>query len=134
MSYAGDVNSQDAYKTLCDDPVAVMVDVRTQAEWTYVGSPDIQRVLYISWLSYPDCVVNSDFVAQVEASGVNKAHPVYLLCRSGARSAAAATALTAAGYTQAYNIADGFEGDLHTNGQRGHINGWKASRLPWRQS
>jgi rhodanese-related sulfurtransferase len=57
-----------------------------------------------------------------------------LLCRSGARSRAAAIALTGAGFAQAFNIGDGFEGDVDPQGHRGNRNGWKAANLPWRQS
>ena len=58
---------------------------------------------------------------------------VLVICRSGARSRAAAIALTRAGFTQAFNIAGGFEGDADAQGHRGNLNGWKASDLPWRQ-
>jgi rhodanese-related sulfurtransferase len=69
----------------------------------------------------------------LRATGADKSYPVLLLCRSGARSRAAAMALTAAGFEKAFNVAGGFEGDADGQGHRGNRNGWKASGLPWRQ-
>jgi len=80
---------------------------------------------------------NPDFVAEAGAeiakAGADRNAPVLFLCRSGARSRAAAIAMTRAGYTRAYNISGGFEGDLDGQRHRGGTNGWKASGLPWRQ-
>jgi rhodanese-related sulfurtransferase len=81
---------------------------------------------------------NSRFVEEATgallAAGATKDTPVLLICRSGARSRAAATALTGAGFSRAYNVSDGFEGDLNPDKHRGQENGWKASGLPWRQT
>jgi len=38
------------------------------------------------------------------------------------------------GFTEAYNILEGFEGDKDENGHRGNVSGWKAAGLPWMQS
>lgn len=135
-SYAGDVSPQDTYAALRDVPDAMLVDVRTTAEWSYVGLPDLDAVSkpvhLIQWSTYPDGARNADFVAQVREAGLTPGAPVYLLCRSGARSAAAAAALTEAGLGPAYNVIDGFEGQLDEAGHRG-IGGWKSAGLPWRQ-
>ncbi len=77
--------------------------------------------------------INQDFIAAVTAAAPDKAAPVLFLCRSGARSRSAAMAATAAGYAKAYNVAEGFEGDLDGEGHRGKLNGWKVAGLPWRQ-
>lgn len=122
-------------------PSAQLIDVRTRAEWNYVGLPDLaelgRKALLAEWQGYPDGARNATFVEEAEqalgAAGGDKSAPVLLLCRSGARSRAAAIALTQRGYTHAYNVAGGFEGDHDEHGQRGHVNGWKADRLPWRQ-
>ena len=37
--YAGDLLATDAYGLLVDDASPMLIDVRTQAEWTYVGVP-----------------------------------------------------------------------------------------------
>jgi len=136
MSYAGDVDSTDAYVTLQAENDAVLVDVRTRAEWSYVGLPDLsqigRRVIFLEWQRFPDASVNEDFVEQLREAGVAEGAPVYFLCRSGARSAAAAKAVTAAGLGPAYNVADGFEGPLGDDGHR-DVAGWKAAGLPWRQ-
>jgi rhodanese-related sulfurtransferase len=137
--YAGDLSVQDAFALLKADPAANLVDVRTQAEWNFVGLPDLsglgREAALIEWQMFPTMQVNPDFVAAtVEAVGANKDAPVLFLCRSGARSRSAAVALTAAGYTRAYNVAGGFEGDLDGTRHRGQKNGWKAAGLPWRQT
>lgn len=137
-AYAGDVSPADAWAMLQGETHAQVVDVRTTAEWNFVGLPDLsglnREVQLVEWQSYPTMAANGDFIAQLNAAQPNKDVPIFFLCRSGARSRAAAIAATRAGYTHAYNIAGGFEGDLDTERHRGHNNGWKASGLPWRQS
>lgn len=139
--YAGDVTPAEAWRVLNESPRAQLVDVRTSAEWQFVGLPDLaalgRRPLLAEWQVWPDMAVNAGFAAGVDAAlsaaGVAKSDPVFFLCRSGARSRAAAAALSAAGYGAAYNIANGFEGDPDGDGHRGSLNGWKAEGLPWRQ-
>jgi len=138
MSYAGDLSPTDAYRALADDARACLVDVRTRAEWSYVGVPDLSgigRELHrIEWVRFPDGARNPDFVAELERAGVAKDAHVLFICRSGVRSVAAAQAATRAGWHRAYNVAEGFEGPLDAAGHRGADAGWKASGLPWRQS
>jgi rhodanese-related sulfurtransferase len=137
-SYAGDVSVADAMKALTDDPKAVLVDVRSQPEWTFVGLPDLnaigKRPVCIEWQIFPGMTSNPSFLSQLAAAIPDRSAPVYFLCRSGARSRAAAIAATEAGFARAYNIAGGFEGDLDERGHRGSRTGWKAAGLPWRQS
>jgi len=136
MSYAGDVQSRDAYAALQADEAAVLVDVRTSAEWSYVGVPDLRqigkRVIPVEWQRFPDGALNESFLEQLRAAGVAEGAPIYFLCRSGARSAAAAELATRAGLGPAYNVADGFEGPLDSEGHRS-VAGWKVDGLPWRQ-
>jgi len=136
MSYAGDVSPQDAYAALAADEEAVLVDVRTTAEWSYVGLPDLtalgKRVVCVEWQRFPDGAVNGDFVEQLQDAGLPDGAPIYFLCRSGVRSVAAAGAATAAGLGPAYNILDGFEGPHDEHGHRSRA-GWKNAGLPWRQ-
>lgn len=126
--------SAEAGKALVSSPDAVLIDVRTDAEWAYVGVPAVPNLKRISWQVFPTGAVDPDFVSKVKAAGVAPSQPVYLICRSGARSQAAAQALAAAGYTDLTNISDGFEGGLDANKHRGGVNGWKQAGLPWVQS
>jgi rhodanese-related sulfurtransferase len=136
--YAGDLSAPEAWDLLKSDPKAALVDVRTQAEWNFVGLPDIgslgREVALVEWQMFPNMQVNPGFVAEAGAAQGDKDAPVLFLCRSGARSRSAAIALTRAGYTKAYNVAGGFEGDLDGTRHRGNKNGWKASGLPWKQT
>ena len=137
--FAGDVSVTTAWSALQQDPRAQLVDVRTAAEWSFVGLPDLsslnRMVHRIEWVSFPAMTPNPAFAAAVAtAVGPDTDVPVYFLCRSGARSRSAAIAMTAAGYTKCFNIAGGFEGDLDATHHRGTINGWKAEGLPWGQT
>lgn len=141
VSYAGDITPEEAWKLLSENPEAVLVDCRTDAEWRFVGVPDLtslQRdVVYIEWNrtdgSHNDAFVD-DLLEKVGASGsASIDRPVVFLCRSGNRSIGAAEAATAAGIGPSYNVLDGFEGNLDENRHRGGT-GWKAVGLPWKQS
>ncbi|MGL5927442.1 MAG: rhodanese-like domain-containing protein [Dermatophilaceae bacterium] len=136
MSYAGDVTPAEAFAAVAADADAVLVDVRTRAEWSYVGVPELSddsgEVAFVEWSRFPDGALNEGFVDQVRAAGAEPGRPVYLLCRSGVRSVAAAEALTAAGLGPAYNVLDGFEGPHDAAGHR-TVSGWKNAGLPWRQ-
>lgn len=141
LEYAGDISAAQAWEKLTRDPKAQLVDVRTMAEWNFVGLPDLseldRRVHCVEWQGFPSGARNPGFAAEaaqaIAAAGAAKTDTVLLLCRSGARSRAAAIALTAMGFEQAFNIAGGFEGDVDGEGHRGNANGWKAEGLPWRQ-
>jgi len=136
MSYAGDVTPEQAWSALRDDPAAVLVDVRTTAEWSYVGLPDLtgvgKDVVLVEWQTYPDGAVNERFTAQLEAVGVGRDAPVYFLCRSGVRSVSAAEAASRAGWMRAHNVLDGFEGP-HDGHRHRTVAGWKVAGLPWVQ-
>ncbi|WP_342659674.1 rhodanese-like domain-containing protein [Rhodococcus ruber] len=136
MSYAGDMTPQQAWELLRENPDAVLVDVRTDAEWKYVGVPETssigRRALFVEWVRYPNGARNEHFVDQLKDAGVT-AGPIVFLCRSGQRSIAAAEAATAAGLAPSYNILEGFEGGLDAERHRG-AEGWRAAGLPWRQS
>lgn len=132
-----DVDPTAVWEALENDPNAHLVDVRTDAEWNFVGLPDLRsagkKPLTISWQVFPAMQVNGRFVEQLKATGLTPEHRIFFLCRSGGRSQAAAHAAQQAGFPQAYNIAHGFEGPPGPDGHRGGIAGWKASGLPWRQ-
>ncbi len=136
--YAGDLTPQQAWDLLAEHRDAVLVDVRTTAEWIYVGGPDTAELgrdtARIEWVSFPDGTPNARFVDQVRDLGLQEGdgRPVVFLCRSGQRSIGAAQA-AAAGLGPAYNVLDGFEGGLDADGHRGE-KGWRATGLPWKQS
>ncbi|HET7800804.1 MAG TPA: rhodanese-like domain-containing protein [Humibacillus xanthopallidus] len=136
MSYAGDVTPAEAWEALSDDPAAVLVDVRTAAEWSYVGLPDLRGlgkdIVRVEWQTYPTGAVNPDFVAELEGAGVDRSATVYFLCRSGVRSVAAAEAATAAGWSRSLNVLEGFEGPHDAEHHR-TVSGWKVAGLPWVQ-
>jgi rhodanese-related sulfurtransferase len=135
MTYAGDVTPARAYAAVTQGEGAVLVDVRTRAEWAYVGVPQLDGhhlPLLVEWQRYPDGRVNDDFVDELRAAGVVEGTPVYFLCRSGVRSVAAAEAATRAGLGPAYNVLEGFEGPHDRDGHR-TVAGWKAAGLPWKQ-
>lgn len=119
-----------------------MVDVRTRAEWTFVGLPDVpgpeEQLFLAEWQGFPSGAPDPGFAEKLaralSEAGIKEGTPIYFICRSGARSASAAAAMTAAGFSPCFNVAGGFEGDRDDKGQRGHLNGWKATGLPWSQS
>lgn len=136
--YAGDVTPTVAWKILSEHKDAVLIDVRTRPEWNFVGLPDLtaldRKPALIEWQIFPSMQPNPEFVAALSSALTDKSAPLLFLCRSGARSAAAAKAMTAAGYSRCLNVADGFEGPLNAQAKRGVAGGWKAAGLPWRQS
>ncbi|MBB3037581.1 rhodanese-like domain-containing protein [Hoyosella altamirensis] len=137
MSYAGDLSPEQAWEILRDNPQAVLVDVRTQAEWSYVGVPDVsslgKRTVLVEWVKFPSGARNADFLNELSDAGVGPDQPVIFLCRSGQRSIGAAQLATSAGLGPAYNMLDGFEGGLDEESHRGRV-GWRALGFPWRQS
>lgn len=131
--YKDNVRPAEAFERLQSSEKAWLIDVRTMPEWQFVGFPAVDRLLRISWQDYPSMRVNPDFVRLVKEAGVPEDGEVFLICRSGARSAAAAAALTASGFQNCYNVEEGFEGDKDVEGHRGSVGGWKVAGLPWVQ-
>lgn len=137
MSYAGDITPLEAWKLLSDNPDSVLVDVRTDAEWRFVGVPDLSSlgrdVVYIEW-NTSDGRRNENFLAELQGQvpSAQGERPVVFLCRSGNRSIGAAEVATEAGIAPAYNVLEGFEGNLDAQGHRGET-GWRAVGLPWKQ-
>lgn len=140
--YAGDMLSVDAYAILASDASSTLIDVRTQAEWAYVGVPDLSALgksaLFLEWQTFPTMQVDDGFVARLssmlETARVERGAPLVFICRSGARSRHAALAMTDAGWGPCFNVSDGFEGPLDQWRHRGAAGGWKAVGLPWAQT
>ncbi len=131
-----DVTPKQVWDLLGTDPQARVVDVRTPAEWTFVGVPDLSEhgaePVLLPW-QLPSGEVNARFLDGLRQAGLAPEHRLLFLCRSGARSLAAARAAEAAGFASVANIVDGFEGPHDPLGHRGTVAGWKADGLPWRQ-
>lgn len=141
-AYAGDVSAKAAWDDLAKSPQATLVDVRTTAEWAYVGIPVLVAVgktpLLIEWDDFATGDLVPDFIGRLEAEldkrGISRDAPLYFICRSGNRSRHAATLATEAGHPNSYNIEFGFEGRLSPDRHRGTPGSWKAEGLPWVQS
>ena len=131
LPYGGALLPQEAYVLMQKAPGAILVDVRTQAEWNYVGR--IPESVQIEWQTYPGSQPNPNFLNELEAQA-DKQAVVMFLCRSGARSHAAAAVAAQAGFSHSYNVLQGFEGDKDASGHRNSLGGWRVAGLPWVQS
>ena len=129
VSYAGALLPEEAHALM--QAGARLVDVRTKAELEWVGR--VPGSISVEWNSWPGGKPNPDFLAQLEAQ-VGKDAAVLFLCRSGGRSHGAAAAAAAAGYADAYNVLQGFEGDKDAQAHRNTLGGWRLAGLPWVQS
>jgi rhodanese-related sulfurtransferase len=138
---ADEVDIATAWEGLVSKPRSQLVDVRTRAEWTYVGIPDLgplgKRAVLVEWQTFPDQAVDPRFAerlaGELKALGVQSDDDLYFICRSGSRSMAAARAMASAGYRNCHNVGCGFEGPLDDERHRGTVAGWKATGLPWQQ-
>ncbi|WP_250476509.1 MULTISPECIES: rhodanese-like domain-containing protein [unclassified Caballeronia] len=132
LTYAGAFSPVEAFELLQLDPRARLVDVRTRAELDWVGRPAIDGAQYahIEWIRYPGSVPNAEFIEQLRQVATPDT-PVVFLCRSAARSKLAAVAAQKAGYAQAYDLLEGFEGDKDGQGHRKTVSGWCFRKLPW---
>lgn len=129
LPYAGALLPSEAYALM--QAGAKLIDVRTDAELHFVGAVPGSEA--IEWNTYPAGQRNPAFLEQL-GEAARKEGTVMFLCRSGVRSHFAATVATQAGWTDAYNVLEGFEGDKDAEGRRNTVGGWKFARLPWKQS
>jgi rhodanese-related sulfurtransferase len=136
-SFIENVAPTQTWEALRADAGARLVDVRTDAEWNFVGVPDLnalgKQTVLIPWQIYPAMQRNDGFENNLKQAGLTAENKIYFICRSGARSLVAAEAARAAGFPHVFNVADGFEGPPDAEGHRGGTAGWKAGGLPWRQ-
>lgn len=136
-----DISPTDTWARLEADARTQLVDVRTRAEWAFVGLPDLaalgRRTLAVEWQTFPDSRVDPQFADRLKAAldgqGTTSSDEIFFICRSGARSRMAAQAMAAAGFGRCRNVADGFEGPLDADRHRGLVAGWKVAGLPWMQ-
>ena len=129
LAYAGGVLPTEAWQ-LFHSGAAVLVDVRTSEERKFVGH--VPDALHVAWATGTSMTRNPRFVRELEAKA-KKDQVILLLCRSGKRSAAAAEAASKAGFSQVFNVLEGFEGELNAQNQRGDTGGWRHWSLPWVQ-
>ena len=130
LPYAGEVTPQEAYRMFSAHG-AKIVDVRSEFEYTYIGR--VRGSSLISWKFWPSGETNPNFLAELRRQCATS-DIVLFLCRSGVRSHSTAITAAAAGFALAFNITEGFEGDLDEHGQRGNFGGWRKAGLPWIQS
>ena len=136
-----DVDVEATWRALDSRARSQLIDVRTRAEWTYVGIPDLRslnkRPLLVEWQTFPDQSIDPQFAlrlsGELSALGVKLDDDLFFICRSGGRSLAAAKAMAAMGYRACHNVAGGFEGPLDDESHRGRAGGWRAAGLPWQQ-
>jgi rhodanese-related sulfurtransferase len=135
------VDVEATWQCLASRPGSQLIDVRTRAEWAYVGIPDLgpigKRAVLVEWQTFPNQAVDPRFAerlaGELRALGVQFDDDLFFICRSGSRSLAAANAMAAAGYCACHNVAGGFEGPLDNDSHRGCVGGWKSAGLPWLQ-
>ena len=130
LPYAGALTPSEAHEIWQAAPGAQLVDVRTRAEWDYVGR--IPGAIEIEMLTYPGNRPNPAFLPELERQ-VDKESLVMFICRSGGRSHNAAVLATQVGYGACYNVLEGFEGNKDSQGHRNTLGGWRVAGLPWTQ-
>jgi rhodanese-related sulfurtransferase len=128
LPYFGAVTPSEAMALLQSEPAARLIDVRTRAEWDYVGR--VPGSVLIEWNTYPDGARNPQFVDELRRTVGATDAPVLFLCRSGHRSDSAARAAAAAGYSRAFNALEGSEGNKDAAAHRGNLGGRRKAGLP----
>ncbi len=128
LPYSGALTPNEVYDVLEKTEHAILVDVRTHAELALVGK--VPNAISIEWAFYPGMVANPDFAAHL-AMQVDKEALVIFMCRTGGRSHNAAALAASLGFTESYNMLEGFEGEANAEQQRTMINGWRHAGLPW---
>ena len=131
LPYAGAVTPREAFELLQNEPGAKLVDVRTRAEWEWVGR--VPDAVFIEWNTWPGGTRNPAFEHELAEQIPDKTEPVLFICRSGGRSHNAAVVAEKLGYVRAFNVLEGFEGDKDASGHRATVGGWKVAGLPWVQ-
>jgi rhodanese-related sulfurtransferase len=130
LPYQGALTPAEAHRVWQLAPGAKLVDIRTRAELHFVGR--IPDTVNLEWEPWPGGKINAHFVAQLRQA-VDPQSLVMFICRAGHRSDAAARLAACSGYSNCYNVLEGFEGVPDAKKQRGHIGGWKFANLPWEQ-
>ena len=133
-----EVTPDRVHESMRENGDALLLDVRSRVEFDYVGHPP--GAIHVAIKEFPDWEVDPEFVSKADdalsaaAGGDATGVPVFVMCRSGGRSRAAAKLLKAAGFDKVANVAEGFEGDKDDAGHRNTVSGWRARGLPWEQT
>ncbi len=133
MAELVEITALEAWERLRKNGRAVLLDVRSEPEWDFVGVPLVDGYLQISWRHWPDMRINPDFLVELDAAGVDRDTPLLLMCKAGVRSREAGEFLLRRGFLHCFNISDGFEGERDEKGRRRRMSGWVAAGLPWMQ-
>ena len=139
MQQVQTISAQEAWNMMQHEPRAVMIDVRSDMEFLFVGHPI--GAIHIPWIDYPDWRLNANFVTEVRKlvlGGVchdepDSGVPILLICRSGKRSLEAGKLLISMDFIEVYNVSEGFEGELDDSHHRSTLGGWRFHGLPWEQ-
>ena len=134
-----DIGPREAWELLQEDPRALLVDIRSNIEFLFVGHPI--GAVHIPWIDEPDWDINPHFVTDIRKlilGGLSHdepraSAPIILICRSGKRSLEAGRVLLASGFQEIYHVDEGFEGDLDEHHHRSSRGGWRYHGLPWEQ-
>lgn len=136
------IGPKEAYQLMQENPKAVLIDIRSEMEYLFVGHP--KGAIHVAWIDEPDWKVNPRFAAEVrkvllggivykpDDSNIESV-PVLLICRSGRRSLEAGKLLIKEDFTNVYNVSEGFEGALDAGHHRSSVGGWRFHELPWEQ-
>lgn len=141
------ITPKECWGKLQEEEMSFLIDVRTTAEWTYVGVPNLatigKELICVEWLragpiqdpnkTFADTVHHYVSPVEEKKGAQPKTSKLYFICRSGQRSLKAAEEMSARGWTHCYNVAEGFEGTLDDDKHFGTQSGWKVAGLPWIQ-
>lgn len=143
------VDAKETYEMMKKDPKVILVDVRTPAEWQFVGYTKMAQIMVPSVFFKYDAIddkkpryrdiMNPNFISEFEEAaakiGADEDTTYVIMCRSGAtRAQPAAKALWQYGYKNVYIMTDGFEGGKLKDGDRKGYRlkaGWKYNGYPW---
>lgn len=137
FSLDNNLTSTESWKILESEKNSLLIDVRTFAEWAFVGIPILEtinkKLIQIEWQNFPNMEINKNFANEIIKKVPDLDTILLFICKSGGRSKSAALTMADYGY-KTINIIDGFEGTSDIDGHRGNIDGWKYNKLPWRQT
>lgn len=126
-----DIHPAEAYKLLQARKDVILIDVRSDVEFLFVGHAEAS--IHIPWYREPGWEINKNFIENVLEVVGHYGRPIIFICRNGNRSKEAGTVAEESGFTQIYNVLNGFEGDLDQSNRRSLLNGWRYEGLPWEQ-
>jgi len=125
-----EISPQEGYDML-EQPSTYLVDVRTIAEYVFVGHPEMaynNPLLFWSEMEQK-LTPNKNFIQDINSKFEEKDVLIFI-CRSGGRSRRAAKLAYKAGFLHVFSIKEGFEGEEDEKGYR-TVDGWKNRNLPY---